>query len=90
MYFLTLTSSNERCYEFLDRDVEVLIKRCRAFFGPFDYCMIKTHEGNGVVHMLFHSEGCQSLRLDALHSFFSVSWDEIHKAPVVWICKNIR
>ncbi len=72
MYFLTLTSSMERGYEYLKRDSIVLIKRCHEFFGPFDYCMIKTHEGNGVIHVLFHSEGCQSLRLDALHSFFLV------------------
>ena len=88
VYFLTLTSSNERCYEFLDRDVEVLIKRCRAFFGPFEYCMIKTHEGNGVVHSLFHCEGCESFRYDALHAWFSVNWAEIHLAPNVWICKT--
>jgi hypothetical protein len=47
--------------------------------------MIKTHEGNGVIHLLFHSDYCKFLRLDALHSFFSVCWAEIHKAEVVWI-----
>ena len=88
VYFLTLTSSNERCYEFLDRDVEVLIKRYRAFFGPFEYCMIKTHEGKGVVHSFFHCEGCESFRYDALHAWFSVNWAEIHLAPNVWICKT--
>lgn len=88
VYFLTLTSSNERCYEFLDRDVEVLIKRCRVFFGSFEYCMIKTHEGNGVVHILFHSKGCEGLRYDALHAWFSVNWNQIHRAPNVWICKT--
>jgi len=88
VYFLTLTSSKERGYEYLKRDSIVLIKRCREFFGQFDYCMIKTHEGSGVIHMLFHSGGCQSLRLDVLHSFFSVNWNEIHKAPIVWIRKT--
>ena len=87
-YFLTLTSSRERGYGFLKRDWIVLLKRCHEFFGQFDYCMIKTFEGNGVIHLLFHSWGCQSLRLDALHSWFSLNWAEIHKAPVVWICKT--
>jgi hypothetical protein len=50
--------------------------------------MIKTHEGNGVVHMLFYSEVCKSFRYDALHAWFSVNWNEIHKAPNVWICKT--
>jgi hypothetical protein len=88
VFFLTLTSSEERGYEYLNRDSVVLIKRCRKFFGQFDYCMIKTHEGNGVIHMLFHSQSCQSLRLDALHSFFSVNWAEVHRAKVVWITKT--
>jgi hypothetical protein len=88
VYFLTLTSSKERGYEFLKRDWIVLLKRCREFFGQFDYYMIKTHEGNGVIHLLFHSEACQSTNLDSLHSFFSMNWAEIHKAPVVWICKT--
>ena len=88
VYFLALTSSKERGYEYLKRDSIVLIKRCREFFGPFEYCMIKTHEGNGVIHMLFHSETCQSFRLGDLHSFFSVNWNEIHKAPIVWIRKT--
>jgi len=85
VYFLTLTSSKERGYMFLKRDWIVLLKRCREFFGQFDYCMIKTCEGNGVIHVLFHSEGCKSLRLDSLHSWFSMNWAEIHKAEVVWI-----
>jgi hypothetical protein len=50
--------------------------------------MIKTEEGNGVIHMLFHSEWCESFRLDALHAWFSVNWAEIHEAPVVWICRT--
>jgi len=87
VYFLTLTSSRERRAEYLKRDSVVLVKRCREFFGPFEYCMIKTDEGNGVIHMLFHCEGCQNIPLDALHSWFSVNWAEIHKAPIVWICK---
>jgi len=58
VYFLTLTSSRERGYEFLKRDWIVLLKRCREFFGQFDYYMIKTHEGNGVIRLLFHSEAC--------------------------------
>jgi len=88
VYFLTLTSSEERGYEFLKRDSIVLIKRCREFFGQFDYCMIKTHEGNGVIHLLFHSENCRSVGSAALHSFFSINWAEIHEAPVVWIVKT--
>jgi hypothetical protein len=88
VFFLTLTSSRERGYEYLKRDWIVLLKRCREFFGQFDYCMIKTYEGNGVIHLLFHSWGCQSASLAALHSFFSVNWAETHKAPVVWICKT--
>jgi hypothetical protein len=47
--------------------------------------MIKTHEGNGVIHMLFHSDYCRFFRLDALHAFFSVERAEMHKAEVVWI-----
>jgi len=86
VFFLTLTSSKERGHEYLKRDVDVLIKRCRGFFGPFEYFMIKTYEGNGVIHMLFHCEGCESISLDTLHSYFSVNWAGIHKAPVVWIC----
>jgi hypothetical protein len=88
VYFLTLTSSKERGYEFLKRDWIVLLKRCREFFGQFDYCMIKTHEGNGVIHLLFHSEWAKQFRYDALHSFFSVNWAEIHCAEVVWIRKT--
>jgi hypothetical protein len=49
--------------------------------------MIKTDEGNGVIHMLFHCKGRLDIPLDALHSWFSLNWAEIHKAPVVWICK---
>lgn len=88
VYFLTLTSSPECGYEFLRRDWIVLLKICREFFGQFGYCMIKTREGNGVVHMLFHSECCDSFRLDALHAFFSANWVEIHRAKVVWIRKT--
>lgn len=88
VYFLTLTSSRERGYEYLKRDSIVLIKRCREFFGQFDYCIINTHEGNGVIHMLFHFEMCQSFRLDALHSFFSVNWAEIHKHPSFGYAKH--
>jgi hypothetical protein len=88
VFFLTLTSSTERGHEYLKRDVNVLIKRWRGFFGPFEYFMIKTYEGNGVIHMLFHCEGCESMNLDTLHSYFSVNWAGIRKAPVVWICKT--
>lgn len=59
-----------------------------SFFGQFDYCMIKTHEGNGFIHLLFHCEWAQRFRLDALHSFFSVNWAEIHNVEVVWIRKT--
>jgi hypothetical protein len=50
--------------------------------------MIKTHEGNGVIHLLFYCKGCESFRYDALHAWFSVNWDDIHKAPNVWLVKT--
>lgn len=83
-----MTSSKARGFEYLKRDWIVLLKRCREFFGQFDYCMIKTHEGHGVIHLLFHCDWAEQFRLDALHSFFSVNWAEIHGAEVVWIRKT--
>jgi hypothetical protein len=50
--------------------------------------MIKTHEGNGVIHLLFYCKGCESLRYDSLHAWFSVNWEDIHKAPNVWVAKT--
>jgi hypothetical protein len=77
---LTLTSSPDSGD--IHRDFEVLKKRIRRKYGRFEYSSVKEHTKEGLVHLHLVYRG-RFMR----QQWLSESWNEIHKAKVVWIAK---
>jgi len=74
--FMTLTSSTKSNPRLLNRHFEVLIKRIRRKFGEFEYCKIRTKEGQGgVIHCCFRGRFIPQ-------KWLSDTWDEIHGAKI--------
>jgi len=74
--FMTLTSSTESNPDLLNRHFEILVKRIRRKFGPFEYCKIRTPEGQGgVIHCCFRGSFIPQ-------KWLSVQWEEIHGAKI--------
>jgi hypothetical protein len=77
--FLTLTSSPDSPRP-VQKSLQLFVKRVRRskFGRKFEYCLVRTSEGLGVLHLLFRG------------SFIPVGWIrktwwEIHRAYEVWI-----
>ena len=81
--FLTLTTSKDGSYADLNRHFLALVKRLRRKFGSFEYCKIKTNEGNGVLHVVFW-DAFDGWRYGCIHAYLSVLWMELHESPNVW------
>lgn len=83
LYFLTLTSSPGRGYEWLCRDFEVLRKRVKNLVKQkIEYVAVKTREGFGVLHVIFNGK---RLEIDWLKR----QWANIHGADQVYIRKVV-
>jgi hypothetical protein len=77
--FMTLTSSPDSDPSQINRHFENLVKRIRRKFGrnSFEYCKIRTPEGQGgVIHCLFRG-------VYIPQSWLSDNWNIIHKASIV-------
>lgn len=74
--FLTLTSSKEVKDADLHGHFKVLMTRIRRKYGVTEYALIRTGEGNGVLHILYVG-GFISQK------WLSYQWNEIHQSPVV-------
>jgi hypothetical protein len=77
--FLTLTSS-PASPRAVQRSFQNLVKRIRRKFGKFEYCVVRTSEGYGVLHLLYRG------------GFIPVAWLRhgwfvIHRAFEVWITR---
>jgi hypothetical protein len=73
---LTLTTSLTGSDFNLSRDIDVLIKRIRRANFKFEYCRVKTDEGNGVVHVLYKGAYIPK-------SWIVKNWYSIHKSYIV-------
>lgn len=88
VFFLTLTSAPHQGSN-LALNWELLVKRIRRTLKmAFHYMKVETSEGNGVLHVLFHG-AFQGWEYRNVHAWFSKTWGELHKSPVVW-CTNVR
>ena len=90
---MTLTGSPASGgYEKLFRDFIVLMMRAAHVFGKLEYCAIKTHEGNGVIHLLIWADYLREFasqeKRHLVHCYFSAEWTDIHKSPIVWATKT--
>lgn len=74
--FMTLTSADRSRYAVINDDFEVLRKRIVRHFGRFEYCKIRTSEGNGVIHVLYRGSFVPQ-------SWLSDAWGDIHGSPIV-------
>jgi len=75
--FMSLTSSPESDPSQVNRHFEVLVKRIRRRFPMFEYCKIRTPEGQGgVIHCVFRGPYSPQ-------SWLSEQWNEIYGAPIV-------
>jgi hypothetical protein len=52
-------------------------------YGGVEYFMVRTSEGNGVLHVFWAWRGGRVFWVD--QRWLSCTWQEIHGAPVVWI-----
>jgi len=74
--FMTLTSSPSSNTSLINRHYEILVKRIRRKFGEFEYCKIRTPEGQGgVIHCCFRGSFIPQ-------KWLSKQWEEIHGAPI--------
>lgn len=71
--FMTLTSSNEGKNRSLKNDFNILFKRIRRRYRIFEYLRVKTHEGNGVLHVLY-------IGTYIPRTWLQVQWIDIHKS----------
>lgn len=76
--FLHLTTSPYAKDFDLNADFQVLRKRINKSFGSFEYCMIRTGEGFGVLHILYVGSYIPQ-------SWLSENWADVHGSPIVWI-----
>jgi len=77
---LTLTSSPDS--PDIHHSFEVFKKRIRRKFGRFEYLSVKEHTKDGLVHLHICYRGCFMPQ-----SWLSASWNEIHRAKIVYIAK---
>ena len=75
--FLTLTSSPVSPRP-VQKSLQILVKRIRRLFGKFEYSLVRTSEGYGVLHLL-----CRGCFIP--WRWLKDAWAEIHKAFGVWI-----
>ena len=84
MAFVTLTSSPESDASLIMIHFQNLRKRLRRRDIEFEYFNVKTKEGNGVLHLLF---AFTSHKGYISQKWLSKTWQEIHKAKIVFISK---
>lgn len=74
---MSLTSSPQSDPSLVNRYFEVLVKRIRRMFPMFEYCKIRTPEGQGgLIHCVFRGPFIPQ-------SWLSEQWNEIQCAPIV-------
>lgn len=74
--FITLTSSDQSPVGDLNKNFNILVKRIRRRYGVFEYCKVKTTEGNGVLHMM-------AVGKFMAFKWLQEQWKQIHKAFIV-------
>jgi hypothetical protein len=75
--FMTLTSSPESKGRNLNADFRTLKMRIlRKYHFKMKYWKIRTHEGNGVLHIIFRGKYIPQ-------EWLSAQWADIHKSPIV-------
>lgn len=79
---MVLTSSPESDPDKFHRHFEAFKKRIRRKFGRFEYVAVKEHTKTGLVHLHLMYRGRYISQ-----EWLSDTWNEVHKAPVVWIAK---
>jgi len=77
--FLTLTSSPESPSD-IHKSFSKFVKRVRRKYGKFEYIAVKEKTKSGLIHLHILYRGSY---MD--QEWISKTWEEIHKAPVVWI-----
>lgn len=74
--FMTLTTSEEATPGELHRHWRSLVARLRRRWSSFQYCVIKTDEGNGVLHILFDGPYIPQ-------AWLSSTWQKLHRSKIV-------
>jgi len=79
--FMTLTSSPNSPTDF-HRSFRKLVKRCRRAFKKFEYTRVREYTISGLIHAHLIYRGTFIPQ-----AWLSKVWNELHKAPIVYIRK---